>query len=143
MRVSSAGVFMLEVAARPIGGLCARALRFEGGLTLEDVVLLHAVRKAPSELTLTPPASGVMMIPVPREGIFESISGVDRAREVPGVDDVLITAVPGQRLVPLPEGASYTGFIFASGDDPAAIEQALRKSHACLAFQVLSTLPVF
>jgi biotin carboxylase len=143
MRVNNAGVFMLEVAARPIGGLCARALRFEGGLTLEDAVLLHAIRKMPAELTLCPPASGVMMIPVPRAGIFESVSGVDRARETPGVDDVVITAIPGQQLATLPEGASYTGFIFASGNDPAAVEEALRRSHARLTFQVLSTLPVF
>jgi biotin carboxylase len=142
MRVNHEGVFMLEVAARPIGGLCARALRFAGGLSLEDVVLLHAIGRMPSQLELSPPASGVMMIPVPRAGIFDSASGIDLARETPGVDDVVITAIPGQRLVPLPEGASYTGFIFASGQHPGAVENALRKAHACLTFHVQQALPI-
>jgi formate-dependent phosphoribosylglycinamide formyltransferase (GAR transformylase) len=142
MRVNAAGVFMLEVAARPIGGLCARALRFEGGLTLEDVVVLHAIGRRPSNLKLSPSASGVMMIPVPREGIFHSVSGVDDARQTAGIDDVAITAIKGQHLVPLPESASYTGFIFASGEDPALVEEALRNAHALLTFEVLSSLRV-
>jgi formate-dependent phosphoribosylglycinamide formyltransferase (GAR transformylase) len=142
MRVNERAVFMLEVAARPIGGLCARALRFGEGRTLEEIVLLHAIGKMPERLTLTPPASGVMMIPVPRAGILESVSGVDEARYLPGVDDVIITAKIGQKLIPLPEGASYTGFIFASGAEPRAVENTLRAAHARLKFHLLSSLDV-
>jgi biotin carboxylase len=142
MRVNATGVYMLEVAARPIGGLCARALRFEGGLTLEELVILHAVGKVPEARKISPASLGVMMIPVPRAGIYESVSGVDEARATPGIDDVIITAKQGQKLVPLPEGASYTGFIFASGDSPAAVEESLRLAHSCLEFEILASLDI-
>jgi len=142
MRVNAEGVYMLEVAARPIGGLCARALRFAGRLTLEEVVILHAVGNMPDDLTLSSPAMGVMMIPVPRAGVFESVTGIEEALRTDGVDDVAITAKIGQKLVPLPEGASYTGFIFASGDDAAAVENSLRTAHSRLQFDILATLDI-
>jgi biotin carboxylase len=142
MRVNGSGVYMLEVAARPIGGLCARALRFEGGLTLEELVILHALGKVPQQRKLSPPALGVMMIPVPRAGIYESVSGIDEARATPGVDDVIITAKRGQKLIPLPEGASYTGFIFARGICPAEVEKSLRFAHSCLEFEILAALDI-
>jgi biotin carboxylase len=142
MRVNDRGVFMLEVAARPIGGLCARALRFTAGLTLEEVVILHATENMPHDLTLFPPASGVMMIPVPRAGVFEAVTGIEEALRTPGVDDIVITAKIGQKLLPLPEGASYTGFIFAGGDDAAFVENALRTAHSKLKFDLFAALPV-
>jgi hypothetical protein len=133
---------MLEVAARPIGGLCARALRFKEGLTLEETVILHATGNMPEELTLFPPASGVMMIPVPRAGVYESVTGMEEALRTPGIDDVVITAKIGQKLLPLPEGASYTGFIFAGGDDAGFVENALRTAHSKLKFGILAALDV-
>jgi biotin carboxylase len=142
MRVNDAGVWMLEIAARPIGGLCARALRFEGGLNLEDVVVLHAVGRAPAQLRLDPPALGVMMIPVPCAGIYDSVAGIDEARATTNVDNVIITAKRGQKLMPLPEGASYTGFIFASGTDPVTVENALRTAHSRLQFQIFPSLDI-
>ena len=77
-----------------------------------------------------------MMIPIPRRGIFRGVDGVDAARARAGIDDVRITAKPDQLLVPLPEGASYLGFIFARARAPAAVEQALRAAHARLAFAI-------
>jgi biotin carboxylase len=142
MRVNATGVYMLEIAARPIGGLCARALRFEGGLTLEDVVILHATGEMPEALVLSPPATGVMMIPVPGTGIYQSVAGIEEAFKTTGIDDVVITAKPGQKLVPLPEGSSYVGFVFASGEEPAVIENSLRLAHSRLKFEVLTALDV-
>ncbi len=142
MRVNAAGVWMLEVAARPIGGLCARALRFEGDVTLEEVVMLHAIGEPPQSLVLAPPASGVMMIPVPAAGVFQSVSGIEEARQTPGVDDIVITAKQGQPLIPLPEGASYVGFVFAGGAKPADVEHSLRQAHARLKFEILASLNV-
>jgi len=142
MRVNAQGVYMLEVAARPIGGLCARALKFTGGLTLEEVVILHAVGNMPDGLTLSRPALGVMMIPVPRAGVYQSVTGIEDALRTEGVDDVVITAKVGQKLVPLPEGASYTGFIFAGGNDAAAVETSLRTAHSRLRFEIFATLDV-
>src|SRR5262249_326282 len=85
-------------------------------------------------------ASGVMMIPIPKAGIYHSVEGVERARAVCGIDDVVITAAEGQHLIPLPEGASYLGFIFARADGPEAVETALRRSHAKLTFHIATGL---
>jgi ATP-grasp domain-containing protein/L-aminoacid ligase-like protein len=142
-RVNARGVFVLEVAARPIGGLCARALRFvrrgqRGGepIPLEELLLRHALGETSKTWTREPLASGVMMIPIPRRGVFRGVSGVDVARAVPGVTDVRITAKVDQVLVPLPEGASYLGFIFARGETGAAVERSLRDAHRALSFDV-------
>ncbi len=145
-RVNADGVFVLEVAARPIGGLCARALRFapaaaEARLTrdpmsLEEVLLRHALGEPPQRWQREAGASGVMMIPIPARGIYRGVDGVDAAREVAGIDDVVVTAKPDQRLEPLPEGASYLGFIFARSGSRDAVERALRAAHARLRFAI-------
>jgi biotin carboxylase len=136
MRVNARGVWMLEVAARPIGGLCARTLP-----GLEDLILRHAAGEDPGSIRGTA-ASGVMMIPIPREGIYETTGGLDDAHAQPGIEDVIITAKQGQKLIPLPEGASYLGFIFARGETPAAVEDALRNAHRRLRFEIATALPV-
>jgi formate-dependent phosphoribosylglycinamide formyltransferase (GAR transformylase) len=137
MRVNSRGVWMLEVAARPIGGLCARVLP-----GLEDLILRHAAGEDVAEIAMPTPAAGVMMIPIPRAGIYVAAEGLDDARAAPDIEDILITAKQGQKLVPLPEGNSYLGFIFAHGDSPSQVEQALRNSHAKLRFEIATVLPV-
>ena len=136
MRVNERGVWMLEAAARPIGGLCARALRFNGGMALEEVILRHALRETLPALTLDGPASGVMMIPVPGHGVLASVTGHEDD------PDIVITAKLGERLIPLPEGKSYPGFIFARGATPAEVERTLRGKHAGLRFQCLGILPM-
>ncbi len=137
MRVNARGVWMLEVAARPIGGLCARVLP-----GLEDLILRHAAGEDVAGIAMPTPAAGVMMIPIPREGIYVAVEELDHARATPGIEDILITAKQGQKLVPLPEGNSYLGFIFARGDSPDVVEQALRDSHAKLRFEIATALPV-
>ena len=151
-RVNPRGVFVLEVAARPIGGLCARALRFDPAsesairhpqstMSLEELLLRHALGEAVAcERELSP--SGVMMIPIPRRGILRRVDGIDEAREVAGVDEIHITAKPDQLLVPLPEGASYLGFIFARAARANGVEQALRDAHARLSFVIAAEFPV-
>ncbi len=142
MRVNRSGVWMLEAAARPIGGLCAKALRFDGGVTLEELILRHAVGEDISEIRLADPASGVMMIPIPRGGVYHAVEGVEQARAIEGIEDVIVTAVEGQKLVPLPEGSSYLGFIFARGPRPGLVENALRLAHERLRFEIATALPV-
>lgn len=137
MRVNGRGVWMLEVAARPIGGLCARVLP-----GLEDLILRHAASDDPGELAMPAPASGVMMIPIPREGIYVDVEGIEEARRQPGIEDVIITAKQGQKLLPLPEGASYPGFIFARGETALAAETALREAHAWLRFEIATALTI-
>jgi biotin carboxylase len=146
MRVNERGVFMLEIAARPIGGLCARALRFKPALnlpalTLEDLVILHAIGAMPPDPQPAATASAVMMIPAPGVGILDGVEGEDRARQIPFVTGLEITAKRGEKIVPLPEGASYPGFLFAEAPDPASAEAALRRAHAELRFRLLAALP--
>src|SRR5262245_3329519 len=129
-------VFVLDVAARPIGGLCARVLR-----GLEALLLRHALGCAP-DWPVDSSASGVMMIPIPKRGYLRGVSGVDAARATDWIEDVRITAKPDQLLVPLPEGASYLGFIFARAADAALVERALREAHARLTFTIDPELPM-
>ena len=143
MRVNPRGVWMLEVAARPIGGLCARVLP-----GLEELILRHAAGEdvsageGISQVATSLDAAGVMMIPIPREGIYVATEGVEQARSTAGIEDVIITAKEGQKLVPLPEGASYLGFIFARANSPEDVEKALRASHERLHFEIAAALPV-
>jgi biotin carboxylase len=142
MRVNDRGVWMLEVAARPIGGLCSRVLQFDSGASLEELILRHAIGDDVSRLQLARGASGVMMIPIPRAGIYAGADGVEAAQGVENVEEVLITAKEGQMLLPLPEGGSYLGFIFARAATPESVDQALRESHSKLEFHFATALPV-
>ena len=139
-RVNDRGIYVLEVAARPIGGLCSKAIRFlspdETLATLEEVLLRHAVGQSVSGYGQIPHATGVMMIPIPRRGVYRGVSGVENARRVVGIDDVVITAKPDTTLVPLPEGRSYLGFIFAAGETTDGVENALRDAHDMLEFTI-------
>ena len=145
-RLGARGVVVLEVAARPIGGLCSRALRFKGpsrkSNSLEDVLLQHALGGPAADFRLRRDAAAVMMIPVPCAGIHQRVDGLPAARSVPLVEDVVVTVKPGQRLIPWPEGASYPVFIFARGNTPAAVVDAARTAHGLLSFQVAQEIPV-
>jgi biotin carboxylase len=133
---------VIDLAARPIGGLCSRALRFVRDVPLEELVIRQALGQDVRALVRAEEASGVMMIPIPRGGILRGVNGVDEARAVPGIEDVVISIRAGETVVPLPEGASYLGFIFARGESPAAVEEALRRAHARLDFDIAARLPV-
>lgn len=146
-RVNESGVYVLEVAARPIGGLCASALRFEHEAerppaSLEEVLLRHALGEDIRSYRRELAASGVMMIPIPQRGVLRGVAGVDAARCVANVGDVRITAKAHSMIVPLPEGHSYLGFIFARGADAAAVERALREAHAKLRFVIEKEVPL-
>ena len=132
MRIDAAGrPWMLEVAARTIGGLCARTLRFAAGVTLEELVLRHALG-LPVDPRRERPAAGVMMLPIPAAGRLVAVHGQDEARTVPHVTALEISIPPGGQVRPLPEGDRYLGFLFARASTPAAVEDALRTAHAHL-----------
>jgi hypothetical protein len=159
-------VFILEVAARPIGGLCARALLFrrtdgrglglgirdseyqlalngqQSAISLEELLLRHALGEDTTCYEREAAASGVMMIPIPRRGVYRGVGGVEAARRVPYIEDVRITAKADQLLVPLPEGASYLGFIFARAAGATLVDVALRTAHQALSFQIDAEFPV-
>ncbi len=141
VRVNETGPWILEVAARAIGGLCSRVLRFGTGMSLEELILRHALGMEVSPVRGETPAAGVMMIPIPGAGMLQGVDGLEAARAVSGVVEITLTAKQGQELVPLPEGASYLGFIFARGESPEITEEALRAAHRRLRFVVAPSLP--
>ncbi|BDG07201.1 ATP-grasp domain-containing protein [Anaeromyxobacter paludicola] len=142
LRLPPAGPVILEVAARSIGGLCARTLRFGAGISLEELLVCHALRLPLASLQRERRAAGVMMIPIPRAGILHGVGGLDEAKAVPGVEDVVVTAQEGREVAPLPEGDCYFGFIFARGEAPAEVEAALRAAHARLRIDIRAPLPM-
>jgi biotin carboxylase len=146
-RINDDGVWPLEVAPRPIGGLCARALRFSFDVPsepigLEELLLRHALELPGWNSPRERDASGVMMIPVPKNGVLDGVTGEEAARSIPGITELSITARLHDAIAAWPEGSSYLGFLFARGDTPEKVEQALREAHQKLSFTITPNLPV-
>src|SRR6266849_2704087 len=142
LRVNEQGPWMLEIAGRSIGGLCSTVLEFGAGMCLEELILRHALGEELIGVERESAAAGVMMIPIPGAGLLKGVRGVDEARQVPLITGVEITAKLNYALVPLPEGASYLGFIFARGDTPAQVEEAIRSAHKLLKFDIRCEIAV-
>jgi D-alanine-D-alanine ligase-like ATP-grasp enzyme len=135
LRYNERGPWLIELAARPIGGRCSAVLRFgDKAITLEEIIVRHALGMPIPSLRRERLAAGVMMIPIPGAGTLREVRGVAEAKGVPLIEDVQITAHPGERLVPFPEGSRYPGFIFARGETPRVVEIALREAHRHLQF---------
>jgi biotin carboxylase len=132
-RLSPDGVVLIEVAARSIGGLCGRSLRFGMLRQSLEVLLLRAALGLPRRgMDREDAAAGVMMLPIPEEGVLRGVRGVEAVAEVPGVTSLEITVPVGRRIRPLPEGDRYLGFLFAEGEQPSEVEAALREGHSLL-----------
>ena len=138
--------YPIDVAARSIGGLCSRTLDFGTGMSLEELILRHAIgaevrayardARDAHEEAREEQAAGVMMIPIPRAGTLRAVRGVEAAEAIPLIESVTISIRPGGTVVPLPEGTEYLGFIFARGDRAEDVERALRDAHAALTFEI-------
>jgi biotin carboxylase len=142
LRINDRGPWLVEVAARSIGGLCSKTLRFGTDMSLEELILRQALRMEIGSLASATRAGGVLMIPIPRAGILRGVHGIEAAQAVPLVESVEITARTSYPLLPLPEGDSYLGFVFARGDGPEEVEAALRAAHACLRFDIVPEMKV-
>ncbi len=139
LRIGEGGPWLIEIAARPIGGRCSRILRFGEGpdaVSLEELLLRQAAGLHIDTCEREAQPVGVMMLPTPRAGRLKGVSGADQALGVPGVEGIEMTTYPGQRLVPLPAASRYLGFIFARAETPASVEAALRRAHELLAFDI-------
>jgi biotin carboxylase len=136
LRVNEQGPWVIEVAARAIGGLCSRALRFASGMSLEELIIRHALGEDVAGIDRESQAAGVMMIPIPRAGILREVLGVEAAKAVADIEDVIISAHITQEILPPPEGASYLGFIFSRAETADRVEAALREAHARLEFLI-------
>ena len=136
-RITAEGqVVLLEIAARSIGGLCSRALQFGAGVSLEELILRHALGLPLDDLEREQSASGVMMLPIPSAGVLREVGGREAALAVEGITGLDITIPPGRTVQTLPEGDRYLGFLFARGDTPAAVEASLREASALLAVRI-------
>jgi len=142
LRVNDAGAWIVEVAGRSIGGLCSQVLRFGVDASLEELILRQTVGLPLGDVGRRDRAAGVMMIPIPTAGLLRAVDGVEAAAAVPLIASVEITARLHYPLMPLPEGDSYLGFIFAHGQTPAEVEAALRAAHGALRFTIEPLLPV-
>lgn len=133
-RIVSGKVVILEVAARSIGGQCGQALSFSG-MSLEELLISNSLGRP---LALAPPetASGILMLPIPAAGLLLAVRGTDDAAAVSGVSGVEISLPIGSRVVPLPEGNRYLGFVFANGHSPQAVEASLRAAGNVIEFDI-------
>ncbi len=142
LRVNEQGPWMLEMAGRSIGGLCSTVLEFGSGMCLEELILRHAIGEEIGNVERESHAASVMMIPIPAGGMLKGVHGIEEAQLVPLITGIEITAKLHQPLVPLPEGASYLGFIFARGNTPTEVESAIRTAHSYLRFDIRREIPV-
>jgi biotin carboxylase len=142
LRVRGGRAWVIEVAARSIGGLCSRTLEFGTGMSLEYLILAHALGRPVDSLQRAHAAAGVLMLPIGAGGILAEVAGRERALAVPGIVGIELTIAPGRMLVPLPEGNRYLGFVFARGDRPEHVEAALRAALAELDVRLERGRPV-
>jgi biotin carboxylase len=140
-RVNEHGVWVIEMAARAIGGRCSSTLNFASGMSLEELILRHALRMSLPSIAKQEQAAGVMMLPIPYGGRLSEVRGQAEARAVPGIEELTITAEPGDELVPLPEGTRYLGFILARGTTPEEVEHSLRDAHRRLTVVISASPP--
>jgi biotin carboxylase len=140
-RVNEHGVWVIEMAARAIGGRCSTTLDFAAGMSLEELILRHALQMPLPPLARQEQAAGVMMLPIPYSGRLHEIRGQAEARAVPGVVELTITAKPGDDLIPLPEGTRYLGFLLARGKTPEDVERSLREAHHRLTVVISASAP--
>ncbi len=138
-RIHDGAIVLIEVAARSIGGLCSRALTFGAGVSLEELILRHALSLPLDDIERERGASGVMMLPIPSSGVLREVGGREEALQVPGVGGLEITIPPGRAVRALPEGDRYLGFLFARGDTPADVEVALREASGRLTVRIDAT----
>jgi biotin carboxylase len=137
LRLNERGAWIVEVAARSIGGLCSSTLRFGDGTSLEEIILRQAAGLDLTSVEREQRPAGVMMIPIPHAGILREVHGLADAQAVGGIDEITISIPCGEQVQPLPRASRYLGFIFAHGDTPAEVEASLRRAHSLLRFAIV------
>ena len=143
LRLHDGDAWIIEIAARTIGGDCARLFTFGSGTSLEHLVLQRALGRSPDvPFRDAGRAAGVLMIPTPGAGTLRRVEGVMAASRIPGIREVSVTVREGYELTPLPEGGTYLGFVFALGDDPAGVEESLRRAQETIRVVVAPSLAV-
>ncbi len=132
-RITQTGVVLLELAARTIGGQCGQLIEFSTCQKLEELVILGMCGIKP-ELPSSVESAGVLMIPVAKSGLLKRVEGMTDALQVEFIRDIEIHIQAGYELIPLPEGSSYLGFIFAQAPSYQQTYDALKKAYDKLNF---------
>ena len=128
LRINNNGNYILECAARSIGGLCSKILEFKGGMSLEELILCSSLGRNVEKTKLIERAKGVMMMPIEKRGILREIIGIEAALSVRGITDLQTTIRLNEILEPLPKGGRYLGFLFAEGKDQDMVKKVLKKA---------------
>ncbi len=136
LRLNDQGIWFVEIAPRSIGGYCSKALRFTDNNSLETLILRQALGQDVTKINRESQASGVMMIPIPANGILEAVHGQTEANAVPGINEIIMSIPPGRPVQRPPEGNEYLGFIFAQGATPENVEASLRTADECMQFDI-------
>lgn len=132
-RITENGIFLIELAARTIGGQCGQLIEFSLQQKLEEIVIQGLCGEKPN-LPKSRLCAGVLMIPVKKSGILKRVEGLTAAMQINFVVDIEIHIQVGYALIPLPEGSSYLGFIFAQAPTFEETFDALKKAHQMLNF---------
>jgi biotin carboxylase len=142
LRITDGRPRVIEVAARSIGGICGRSLKFGLlGTSLETLILRHALGRPVHHPGVDRGASGVMMLPIPGPGVLQGVEGIEQATSVAGIRSIEITSPPGTYLRAVPDADRYLGFMFASGRTPEEVTAALLEAHAHLRVAITATAP--
>lgn len=136
LRITEGEPWVVDIAPRSIGGYCSKALEFEGGIMLEEIILRQSLGMDIAEISREEQASGVMMIPIPKSGTLMGIKGLADAREVDNIENIIISITPGQTLLAAPNGSRYLGFIFSRAETPGEVEESVRIAHSKLNFDI-------
>jgi biotin carboxylase len=135
-RIEKEAINLLEIAPRSIGGYCSKIFKFHPEATLEELILRQSLGMKISHFEKENKSEGVFMLPVPKAGILKNVGRIEEALQVDGIEDIEITIPVGRRVVPLPEGNQYLGFMFAKGKDPSSVESSLREAFSILELEI-------
>ena len=69
-RINRNGNYILECASRSIGGFCSKVLEFQGGISLEELILRSYLGRNIEKSKLIGNARGVMMMPTEKMGML-------------------------------------------------------------------------
>ena len=135
IRINKDGIFLVDIAARSIGGYCSEVLQFPNKITLEEIILNNSLGKK-YDGVMNQDIHGVMMIPTRSEGIFQEILGVERAKKTKLITHIKIAVHKGKKIKKLPKANIYLGFIFAKGNNKNEVVRALQNAHKHIKVQL-------
>ncbi|MGN9781644.1 ATP-grasp domain-containing protein [Nonomuraea sp. ZG12] len=125
--VTGDGVVLIEMGARIGGNGMGEALGLMYGVDTVAAAVLLATGERPDLTPRWTRHASVRMLRAGRAGTLVSLDGLPEALALPGVADVLVTASPGERVVPYTECRAKLGYVLASGASADAVARVLAR----------------